>query len=37
MQIDNQTILLMEIQADNIKLFLILIIAFHGFLLQICV
>jgi len=31
--IDNQAILLMEIQATNIKLFLILIIAFYGFLL----
>ena len=32
-EIDNQAILLMEIQATNIKLFLILIIAFYGFLL----
>ena len=32
-EIYNQAILLMEIQANNIKLFLILIIAFHGFFL----
>ena len=32
-EIDNQASLLMEIQAHNIKRFLILIIAFHGFLL----